>query len=81
MPIYEYCCPKCGNKFELFRPYSKSGEDAPCPKCKSSAKRAMSTFIAFNFDSVGYRNFVTGAGNFSSAPGSVRRPKKKEPPY
>ena len=36
MPIYEYTCQKCNNKFEqLVR--SKSGESKfPCPKCGSA---------------------------------------------
>ena len=43
MPIYEYVCPKCNIKFELKRPFSESGEDAPCPQCHNSAKRVFST--------------------------------------
>jgi putative FmdB family regulatory protein len=67
MPIYEYYCPKCGVKFEVLRPMSKASEGAACPICKSEAKRAMSTFAAFDFDSVGYRNFVPGAGGVRSS--------------
>jgi putative FmdB family regulatory protein len=72
MPIYEYCCPKCGLKFDLLRPMSKASEDAACPTCKSEAKRAMSTFAAFNFDSVGYRNFVPGVGGVRSCSATSR---------
>ena len=34
MPIYEYVCGKCQNKFELMRPFSKSSDPADCPKCE-----------------------------------------------
>ncbi|MQY67381.1 MAG: zinc ribbon domain-containing protein [Dehalococcoidia bacterium] len=44
MPIYEYVCDKCQLKFELLKSMSHSGEDAPCPKCGSSAQRALSSF-------------------------------------
>ncbi len=53
MPIYEYCCPKCGLKFELLRPMSKSNDDAPCPTCKNGAKRAVSMFAALTKSSSG----------------------------
>jgi putative FmdB family regulatory protein len=46
MPIYEYNCPGCREKFELLRPLSKCGDDAECPKCQGSAKRALSRFIS-----------------------------------
>ena len=53
MPIYEYVCPKCNIKFELKRPLSESGEDAPCPQCHSSAKRVFSTLSIVAKDGFG----------------------------
>ena len=44
MPIYEYCCPKCGNEFELMRPFSKADDPAPCPKCGQNAEKLISGF-------------------------------------
>jgi len=45
MPIYEYECSVCGNRFEELV-YSTDERDATkCPKCGSQdAKRAMSAF-------------------------------------
>ncbi len=60
MPIYEYCCPKCGLKFELLRPMSKANEDAACPTCKNGAKRAVSSFAAFTKSSSGSSAPVAG---------------------
>jgi putative FmdB family regulatory protein len=41
MPIYEYECKKCGNKFEFFH---WSGEDEKllkCPKCGDKSPRKL----------------------------------------
>ncbi|MEW6143006.1 MAG: zinc ribbon domain-containing protein [Chloroflexota bacterium] len=37
MPVYEYRCPECGEKFEQRRSIFDSGKDkAVCPKCGSA---------------------------------------------
>jgi putative FmdB family regulatory protein len=46
MPIYEYVCGKCKNKFELLRPFNRSQEGAECPKCHGESKRILSTCYA-----------------------------------
>lgn len=33
MPLYEYQCPKCGNKFEILRGITQSTDDVKCPRC------------------------------------------------
>ena len=33
MPLYEYRCKQCGNKFEVLRGITASDEDVKCPKC------------------------------------------------
>ncbi|MEA2013885.1 MAG: zinc ribbon domain-containing protein [Thermodesulfobacteriota bacterium] len=40
MPIYEYECKNCGNKFEIIRFASDNDEDIECPECseKKTAK-------------------------------------------
>ncbi len=44
MPLYEYECKKCGNKFEKLV-FSSDSEDVKCPKCKSNeTKRILSLF-------------------------------------
>ena len=38
MPTYDYLCPKCGNRYELF--HSITDETAKrCPKCKAKSRR------------------------------------------
>lgn len=45
MPIYEYECDKCGERFECFRSIRDSDSEIQCPKCGSvNPKRALSTF-------------------------------------
>ena len=45
MPIYEYKCKKCGEKFDAYRPFIGSDKSVKCPKCGSKApERLMSIF-------------------------------------
>ncbi|MBI4286154.1 MAG: zinc ribbon domain-containing protein [Chloroflexi bacterium] len=42
MPIYEYVCSSCKQKFELLRPMSQAVEAGACPACGSPAQRVVS---------------------------------------
>ncbi len=45
MPVYEYKCKKCGEKFELRRGFFQIRGLIKCPKCGSEdAERIFSTF-------------------------------------
>lgn len=66
MPIYEYICPKCNNKFELLCSIAKAEEDAHCPKCKTPSKRAISRFVSRAKDDLGYLSSMAGSGGGSS---------------
>ena len=47
MPIYEYCCRQCGEKFEEFRRISEADQKARCPKCRSEeTERMLSSFAS-----------------------------------
>ncbi|MDD5255154.1 MAG: zinc ribbon domain-containing protein [Candidatus Omnitrophica bacterium] len=53
MPTYEYECPHCGHKFELFqtmtaKPLSK------CPKCKKKPKRLIGSGAGIIFKGSGF---------------------------
>lgn len=45
MPIYEYECEKCDEKFELRRGMNDSDAEVKCPKC--GAERPRRVFSAF----------------------------------
>ncbi len=47
MPLYEYFCPICSQKFELLRPMSRSEEPATCPNGHPGANRIISLFASF----------------------------------
>lgn len=45
MPIYEYECEACGDKFELIRSMSDRDDGIECPKCGNcGVKRVFSVF-------------------------------------
>lgn len=62
MPIYEYGCTVCGNRFERLRSMSQMDDEAPCPECDSESKRQLSVFAAFSSNSDGQMSAVTGGG-------------------
>ncbi|MFC1931306.1 zinc ribbon domain-containing protein [Chloroflexota bacterium] len=52
MPIYEYECTKCGEKFELRRSMSDDDSNIKCPGCgKGQPKKVLSTFFDTNSSS------------------------------
>jgi len=49
MPIYEYRCLKCGERFETFKGISQSDKEVLCPKCgEKSPSRVLSSFFNSN---------------------------------
>lgn len=38
MPLYEYRCPKCGERFELLRSLSERDDETECPRCREKGK-------------------------------------------
>ena len=53
MPTYDYACPHCGKKFELFQSML-SEPVAPCPKCGKKAKRQISAGTGIIFKGSGF---------------------------
>jgi len=49
MPIYEYQCTDCGEKFEVRQAIGQDGSNLSCPKCNASKpKRVFSSFFSSN---------------------------------
>lgn len=45
MPIYEYVCQKCNNRFSMLQSLHPEEKDTECPKCSSrDVKKAVSSF-------------------------------------
>ena len=45
MPLYEYSCPVCHDRFDELRPMS-DGEAADCPACGTVSRRVLSLMAA-----------------------------------
>jgi len=44
MPVYEYYCRDCEEKFDLLRPIVKADDPASCPEGHPSASRTITLF-------------------------------------
>ncbi len=61
MPIYEYVCTECEEKFELLRPFSKADEVAECPHCKHDSERVLSKFCCVSVNESGVTSSIAGS--------------------
>ncbi|MGA2285332.1 MAG: zinc ribbon domain-containing protein [Dehalococcoidia bacterium] len=61
MPLYEFYCPTCENKFELLRSMSRSDEPATCPSGHEGAERVISVFSALTKSAEGDVSSVASA--------------------
>ncbi|MBE9502493.1 MAG: zinc ribbon domain-containing protein [Dehalococcoidia bacterium] len=49
MPIYEYQCNECGERFEVRQSMGADGSDLNCPKCSGrELRRLFSSFFSAN---------------------------------
>jgi putative FmdB family regulatory protein len=62
MPVYEYYCRTCQNKFELLRPMKMATFSASCPEGHDGATRTVSVFAAFGRDEEGALVPATAGG-------------------
>ncbi|MBI2172484.1 MAG: zinc ribbon domain-containing protein [Chloroflexi bacterium] len=69
MPIYEYVCPNCTEKFEKLRPMS-DGRSAPCPRCSGESPRVLSVFTAISASPGGEMQTFAGGGCACAAGGA-----------
>lgn len=46
MPLYEYFCSECGERFTLLRPIRDRDAEAQCPKCGASDCRPLISVCA-----------------------------------
>ena len=44
MPLYEYLCPECEERFESFRNLSERNDSVECPACGQASERVLSAF-------------------------------------
>ena len=74
MPIYDYECACCSNRFELKRSFSENGT-VSCPSCGSSAQRIFSA-VPIIFKGSGFYVTDSRGNNSASSPtDSAEKPK------
>jgi putative FmdB family regulatory protein len=47
MPLYQFTCRQCQNRFEERRPFAQANDPAPCPACGSADTRRPLAAIGF----------------------------------
>jgi len=67
MPLYEYYCPPCGNRFELLRPTSQMNDAAVCPSGHITNNRVLSLFAPVSKSAGGGTATLTATGPGSGA--------------
>jgi putative FmdB family regulatory protein len=61
MPLYEFTCNDCRQKFEKLCSFSSAGGGVTCPKCQgTNTKKALSAFAARSKGSNGGTSSVGG---------------------
>ena len=63
MPIYEYMCSGCGQRFELRRSFNDSDNDIACVKCGALNPRRV--FSSFGVSSAGSGADAAALGSMS----------------
>lgn len=62
MPLYEYYCQTCSNRFDLLRPISRMDDEAPCPQCNGGSQKMLSVFASFSTSAEGETSAIAGGG-------------------
>ena len=53
MPLYEYLCEPCEERFEVLRAMFKGTDPATCPTCGGEGHRVLSVFAAIGIGADG----------------------------
>jgi putative FmdB family regulatory protein len=69
MPLYEYRCRGCGERFEMLQRLGEDGHGLLCPRCgEREPERVLSTFAAHGGGDGGSRA-MSDAGGCCRGPG------------
>jgi putative FmdB family regulatory protein len=70
MPLYEYRCEDCNERFEMRRSYAESDAAADCPVCHTQhTRRLLSNFCAMTSSGNGEASSVAGGGGCAGCSG------------
>lgn len=67
MPVYEYECRQCGERFELFVRFGQDASSPTCPKCGSTEVRKALSLFGLG----GGHSLSSSGGGSSCGPGPV----------
>ena len=62
MPLYEYFCPSCSDRFEILRPMSQGDEPALCPAGHATTDRVVSLFAVTKTADGSFAPFAESGG-------------------
>ena len=80
MPIYEYSCESCGNKFEKLVRRTEDAMESGCPSCgKKHLQQEYSTFAARANSSPGASEMPSCGGGMCMTPGMCGRNQPSPP--
>jgi len=66
MPLYEYRCRECAERFEVLQRLGAGADELSCPRCDGEVERQHSTFAAHGASASSF------AGDFAGcAPGGI----------
>ncbi|MBU0600174.1 zinc ribbon domain-containing protein [bacterium] len=66
MPLYEYACQDCKNKFEMLV-FGKPKTQLRCPKCNSSEVEKLFSLFGINKGSLDSNSTSSSTSNYSSS--------------
>lgn len=70
MPLYEYYCPPCGDRFELLRPASQMDDVAVCPSGHTTNNRVLSLFAPVSKSTQGGTATLTATNPLTATGGA-----------
>ncbi len=65
MPIYEFCCKKCKNEFEVLFRSSQEKKDIFCPKCGSEKTEKLVSLFGMTGSNSKSDTFGSASGSSS----------------
>jgi putative FmdB family regulatory protein len=81
MPIYDYRCGSCGNRFDVRQGFSDD-PSAVCPKCQGAAQRVLHpvgiVFKGSGWHSTDYRGKAGGGSSTSDSSSESKAESKTE---
>ena len=63
MPVFEYKCSDCNNKFEILHKSSTNQKEVTCPECNSSKNKKLFSAFSWSIDSSSFSGSSCATGN------------------